>query len=101
MLELTGVNYNTGEQNKVMSKARQARDWKDTLAVVHYVQERNPFSNDPSLRNIATGVHAHPTGNVDTAHIATGVYAHRIVNVDTAHSVGATVRTEVDGGENK
>ena len=51
-----------------MSKARQARDWKDTLAVVLYLQERNPFSNDPSLRNIATGVHAHPTLNVDTAH---------------------------------
>ena len=51
MQELTGVNYNTGEQNKDMSKARQARDWKDTLAVVQYLQERNPFSNDPSLRN--------------------------------------------------
>ena len=58
MQELTGVNYNTGEQNKNMSKARQARDWKDTLAVVQYLQERNPFSNDLSLRIIATGVHA-------------------------------------------
>ena len=72
MQELTGVNYNTGEQNKDMSKARQARDWKDTLAVVQYLQERNPFSNDPSLRNIATGVHAHPTFNVDTAHTVDG-----------------------------
>ena len=27
---LTGVNYNTGEQNKDMTNARQARDWKDT-----------------------------------------------------------------------
>ena len=68
MQELTGVNYNTGEQNKDMSKTRQARDWKDTLAVVQYLQELNPFSNDPSLRNIATGVHAHLTFNVDTAH---------------------------------
>ena len=62
------VNYNTGEQNKDMSKARQARDWKDTLAVVQYLQERNPFSNDTSLRNISTGVHANPTFNVATAH---------------------------------
>ena len=31
MQELTGVNYNTVEQNNDMSKARQARDWKDTL----------------------------------------------------------------------
>ena len=27
---LTGVNYNTGEQNKDMTNARQAPDWKDT-----------------------------------------------------------------------
>ena len=80
MLELTGVNYNTGVQNKDMSKARQARDWKDTLAVVQYMQERNPFSNDPSLRNIATGVHAHPT-----------------VNVDTAHSIGAAILKSMEG----
>ena len=80
MQELTGVNYNTGEQNKDMSKARQARAWKDTRAVVQYLQERNPFSNDPNLRNIATGVHAHPT-----------------VNVDTAHSVGAAILKSMEG----
>jgi len=31
MQELTGVNYNTGEQNKDMAAARQAHDWKNTL----------------------------------------------------------------------
>ena len=30
MQELTEVNYNTVDQNKVMSEARQTRDWKDT-----------------------------------------------------------------------
>jgi hypothetical protein len=30
MQELTGINYNTGEQNKDMPYARQARDLKDT-----------------------------------------------------------------------
>ena len=30
MQRLTGVSYNTGEQNKDITKARQARDWKDT-----------------------------------------------------------------------
>ena len=76
--EHTGVNYNTGEQNKDMSKARQK--WNDTLAVAHYLQERNPFSNDPNLRNIATGVHAHHT-----------------VNVDTGHSVGAAILKSMEG----
>ena len=48
MQELTGVNYNTGEQNKDMTKARQVRDWKDTLTVLQHLKERNPFSSDPS-----------------------------------------------------
>ncbi len=67
MQELTEVNYNTGEQNKDMTVAKQARDWKDTLTVLQYLQERNPFSSESSLRSIATGVHAHPTVNVDKA----------------------------------
>ena len=67
MQELTGVNYNTGEQKKDMTAVRQARDWKDPLTVLQYLQERDPFSLDPSLRSIVTGVHAHPTANVDKA----------------------------------
>ena len=46
MQELTGVNYNTGEQNKDMKVARQACDWKDTLTVLQYLQEQNLFSLD-------------------------------------------------------
>jgi len=61
MQEFTEVNYNTKEQNKDMTAARQGHDWKDTLTVLQYLQERNPFSLDPSLQSIATGVHAHPT----------------------------------------
>lgn len=55
------------EQNKDITKARQVRDWKDTLAVLQYLQERNLFSNDPRLQSIAIGVHAHSTVNFDTA----------------------------------
>ena len=43
-------------------------------------QELNPFSNDPSMRNIATGVHAHP-----------------IISVDTARSVGAAILKSMEG----
>ena len=32
------------------------------------MQERHPFNSDPSLPDIVTGVHAHPTVNVNTAH---------------------------------
>ena len=80
MQELTGVNYNTGEQNNDMAKAKQARDWRDTLAAVQYIQEINPFSPDPTLRNIATGVHTHTT-----------------VNVITAKNVGTKILQSMDG----
>ena len=68
MQELTGVNYNTGEQNKDMTKSRQARDWKDTHN--SQFQENSPFTSDNTLRNISTGVHAHATVNVDKAEAA-------------------------------
>ena len=55
MQELTGVSYNTGEQNKDITKARMARDWKDTTTVLKYLQDKNPFTSDTSLRNISTG----------------------------------------------
>ena len=69
MQELTGagVNYNTGEQNKDTTRARQDRDWKDTNTVLKYIQERSPFTQDTTLQNICTGVNAHCTVNVDSA----------------------------------
>ena len=67
MQELTGINYNTGEQNKDMIAARQVCDWKDTLTVLQNLQEWNPFSLDPSLQSISTGVHAYHTVTVDEA----------------------------------
>ena len=49
MQELTGVNYNTGEQNKDTTRARQDRDWQDTNTVLKYLQERSPFTEDTTL----------------------------------------------------
>ena len=67
MQELTSVSYNSGEQNKNITQARQSRDWKDTQTLLIYLLERNPFTSNTSLRNICTGVHAHSTVNVDSA----------------------------------
>ena len=44
MLELTGVSYSTGEQNKDMKKSRQARDMKDTRTLLFAIAERNPLT---------------------------------------------------------
>ena len=63
-----------------MTNARQACDMKDTHLVISYLQERTPFSSDPSLRSISTGVHATST-----------------VNVDSAKTVGTAILTNMDG----
>ena len=67
MQDVTGINYNTGEQNKDMSMTRQDRDWKDTNTVLRYLSDRNPFISDIALHNISTGVHAHSSVDVDHA----------------------------------
>ncbi|KAG1688585.1 hypothetical protein GQR58_008038 [Nymphon striatum] len=77
---LTGVNYNTGEQNKDIAIDRQVRDMKDTHTIISYLQERTPFSSDPSLDSISTGVRATST-----------------VNVDSAKIVGTAILTNMDG----
>ena len=67
MQEITTVSYNSGEQNKDITQARQSRDWKDTQTLLLYFLERNPFTSNISLRSICTGVHVHSTVNVDRA----------------------------------
>ena len=54
--ELTDTMFVTSEQHKDATNARQARDNKDSFALIGFLQDRNPFSPDPSLRNIVTGV---------------------------------------------
>ena len=63
MQQLTQMQFNSGEQNKDMSKARQDRDYKDTQTVISCLWDRNPFSLDNNLRNISTGVYAHSEAN--------------------------------------
>ena len=84
MQQLTQVQFNSGEQNKDMSKARQDRDYKDTQTVISCLCDRNPFSLDNNLRNISTGVYAHSEANSykgkaaipdDMLHNSVGEYA--------------------------
>ncbi len=67
MLELTGVSYSTGEQNKDMIKAKQEHDWKDTQTLLNNLHERNTFTFDVNLPSISNRVHASTTVNVDAA----------------------------------
>lgn len=45
--------------------ARKLRDYNDTLELVDYLSQRDPFSGDRALRCIATGVVADKEVNAD------------------------------------
>ena len=66
MEEITGFDEKI-EQNKDLGNARQVRDTADIRKVIDFLEQRNPFHSDTSLRNIATGVHAHRSVDVDRA----------------------------------
>ena len=80
MLELTGVNYSTGKQNKDMTKFRKAWDMKDTRTLLLVLAERNPFTPHTDLINIMTGVHVESS-----------------VNVEKAREVGETILDSITG----
>lgn len=65
MQKFSGVSYETSDQHKDISKVRQARDVKDTLDLISYLKERDPFKENTSLHNIANGMAAQDGVNVD------------------------------------
>lgn len=65
--ELTGVAYATSDQNKEATAARLARDTSGTQQLLKYLSQRNPFSMDPFLRNVATRFTAHTNVNAHNA----------------------------------
>ncbi len=56
--ELFGVRHDTREQHKEVSKARQSRDVNDTLDILSYLIEQSPFTSDPVLHSLASGMTA-------------------------------------------
>lgn len=77
---ISKVTYNSGEQNKDMSKARQERDMQDIRKHLCFFEDRNPLHARVSLRNIATGV-----------------TADKSVNVDLAKNIGQEILNPMDG----
>ena len=80
MQEFTGTAYETSEQHKDVLPARVKRDEKDTRALLLFLQERDPFANDTSLRSIATGVVAESTVNADCAKEAGNIILAKMVS---------------------
>lgn len=83
MQKLTGVKYETSDQHKDISTARQVRDTKDTLALIDYLRERDPFAENDSLFNIANGMSAKEGVNVEQ----TGNIGERILSSMTGKAV--------------
>ena len=67
MQQLTDVQYNTSEQHKDLTTARQGKDMRDSCELLEFLESRNPFSDNCSLRSIATGTNAVISVDVDTA----------------------------------
>ena len=80
MQELMGAQFNSGEQNKDMSKARQTRDMKGTVTILSGLATHNPFSleGDSNPRNITNGLNAD-------------------VNADTTKSVREKILSSMNG----
>ena len=67
MQDLTSTTHRSGEQNQEMGPSQISRDWKDTQAVTDFFKEMDPFSYGQILCNIANGVNAHKSVNVQNA----------------------------------
>ena len=67
MQKFRGVSYETSDQHKDVSAARQARDVSDTVDLIDYLNERDPFIQNDSLFNIANGMTAQERVNIEKA----------------------------------
>ena len=68
MQELTGVKYNSSEQNKDITIARQKRDLNDKITALKTLADgKNPFAQEPTLKNNTTGVIADDSVDVGKA----------------------------------
>ena len=65
MQNLTDIVNNTSQPHKEATKARRERDHKDAHEIVTFLSLRDPFSADPSLRSITTGIVAEDNVNDD------------------------------------
>ncbi|KAG0706705.1 hypothetical protein GWK47_024292 [Chionoecetes opilio] len=80
MQELAGIRYGTSDQHQEATSARKERDVRDTWKLVAFLQTYDPFTEDPSIHSISSGV----TGD-------------KKVNVDKANSIGETIIASMVG----
>ena len=67
MQNVTGVSYQTRDQHKDTSIARQNRDVSDTLDLMNYFTDHIPFTENNNLFSISNGITAHPWVDLDNS----------------------------------
>ena len=80
MQKFCGTTFQTSEQHKDVSLARETRDVSDTLELITYLKDRDPFVQNSDLFNIA---------NVMTA--------QQGVNVEKAKAIGEKIVKSMEG----
>ena len=80
MQELAGIRYGTSDQHQEATSARKERDVRDTWKLLAFLQTYDPFTEDPSIHSISSGV----TGD-------------KKVNVDRANSIGEAIIASMVG----
>ena len=84
MQKFSGVSYETSDQHKDVSAARQARDVSNTVDLIDSLDERDPFVQNDSLFNIANGMTSQESVTVENA---------REIGVKIVHSGKLTKRS--------
>ena len=64
MQTLTDVKFKSSEQHKDVTQSRLARDNRDVNLLIERLETISPFTDDPSLRNIVSGIAAQVGTNV-------------------------------------
>ena len=67
MQDFTGTKYQTSDQHKDTTQAHITRDHSDGLKILQYLQERDPFTAEENLINLATGEVADESVNMHQA----------------------------------
>ena len=84
MQELTSTTQRSGEQNEEMGPSRVSRDWRDTQIVATFFEGRDPFAYGPILCNIANGVNAQASVNVENAEAVGYAIIEKMVGADVS-----------------
>ncbi|KAK6176044.1 hypothetical protein SNE40_014405 [Patella caerulea] len=67
MQYVTGAGYKSSDQHVESTGTRKEKDHRDILILNAFLKDRNPFTEDKSLRNTETGMVANEDANTDKA----------------------------------